>query len=81
MHLGLPRSCLGRAWVTVKSAKNDFSGNFTENAPRMTQVVPGSLRNVRKMTFQIILAEMLLGWPRSCLGHPEKCKKRLFSKF
>ncbi|KRY95969.1 hypothetical protein T11_11514 [Trichinella zimbabwensis] len=44
-------------------------------------IVPGSLRNVRKMTFQIILAEMLLGWPRSCLGHPEKCKKRLFSKF
>ncbi|KRY99654.1 hypothetical protein T11_668 [Trichinella zimbabwensis] len=107
---------LGRAWVILKSAKNDFSGNFTENAPRMTQivpgslrnvrkmtfqiilaemllgwpsenaprmthVVPGSLRNVRKMTFQIILAEMLLGWPRSCLGRPEKCKKRLFSKF
>ncbi|KRY63338.1 hypothetical protein T11_14201 [Trichinella zimbabwensis] len=32
---------LGRAWVTVKSVKNDFSGNFTENATRMTQVVPG----------------------------------------
>ncbi|KRY63549.1 hypothetical protein T11_16977 [Trichinella zimbabwensis] len=27
---------LGRAWVTVKSAKNDFSGYFNENAPRMT---------------------------------------------
>ncbi|KRY64368.1 hypothetical protein T11_11982 [Trichinella zimbabwensis] len=26
----------------------------------MTQVVPGSLRNVRKMTFHIILAEMLI---------------------
>ncbi|KRY95971.1 hypothetical protein T11_8663 [Trichinella zimbabwensis] len=37
----------------------------------MTHVVPG---NVRKMTFHIILAEMLLGWPRSCLGHPEKCE-------
>ncbi|KRY94674.1 hypothetical protein T11_18025 [Trichinella zimbabwensis] len=66
MHLGLPRSCLG---------------SFTENAPRMTQVVPGSLRNVRKMTFQIILAEMLLGWPRSCLGNRENCEKRLFRIF
>ncbi|KRY97529.1 hypothetical protein T11_8644 [Trichinella zimbabwensis] len=39
--------------------------------------MPGSLRNVRKMTFQQILkilAVMLLGWPRSCLGHPEKCE-------
>ncbi|KRY95644.1 hypothetical protein T11_942 [Trichinella zimbabwensis] len=32
---------LGRAWVILKSANNDFSGSFTENAPRMTQVVPG----------------------------------------
>ncbi|KRY95350.1 hypothetical protein T11_11971 [Trichinella zimbabwensis] len=55
----------------------------------MTYVVPGSLRNVRKMTFHIILAEMLLGWPRSCLGNPEKSclgqpekyEKRLFRKF
>ncbi|KRZ63753.1 hypothetical protein T10_3457, partial [Trichinella papuae] len=45
----------------LKSAKNDFSANFSENAPTMTQIVPGSLRNVRKMTFQIILAEALLG--------------------
>ncbi|KRY97519.1 hypothetical protein T11_649 [Trichinella zimbabwensis] len=36
MLLGWPRSCLGRAWVTLKSAKNDFSGYFSENAPRMT---------------------------------------------
>ncbi|KRY89791.1 hypothetical protein T11_5914 [Trichinella zimbabwensis] len=27
---------LGRAWVTLKSVKNDFSGYFTENPPRMT---------------------------------------------
>ncbi|KRY95671.1 hypothetical protein T11_15081, partial [Trichinella zimbabwensis] len=61
----------------LKSANNDFSGNFTENATRMTQddlIMPGFLRNVRKMTFQIILAEMLLGWPRSCIGNPEKCE-------
>ncbi|KRY82441.1 hypothetical protein T11_2838 [Trichinella zimbabwensis] len=32
---------LGRAWVTLKSANNDFSGSFTENAPRMTKVVRG----------------------------------------
>ncbi|KRY94977.1 hypothetical protein T11_1999 [Trichinella zimbabwensis] len=51
----------GRACVILKSANNDFSGYFTENAPRMNQIMPGSLRNVRKMTFQIILAEMHLG--------------------
>ncbi|KRY95323.1 hypothetical protein T11_1965 [Trichinella zimbabwensis] len=63
MLLGYPDHAwdgLGRAWVTLKSAKNDFSGYFTENAPRMTQVVPASLRNMRKMTFHIILAEMLI---------------------
>ncbi|KRY71670.1 hypothetical protein T11_1367 [Trichinella zimbabwensis] len=36
MLLGLPRSCLGRAWVPQKRAKNDFSDNFSGNAPRMT---------------------------------------------
>ncbi|KRY98082.1 hypothetical protein T11_16538 [Trichinella zimbabwensis] len=52
-------------------------GNPEKDEP----VVPGSLRNLRKMTFQIILAEMLLGWPRSCLGNHEKCEKRLFRIF
>ncbi|KRZ63729.1 hypothetical protein T10_12714 [Trichinella papuae] len=49
-----------RAWVTLKSAKNDFSAKLSENASRMTQIMPCSLRNVRKMTFQIIFAERLL---------------------
>ncbi|KRZ64023.1 hypothetical protein T10_2295 [Trichinella papuae] len=31
-----------RAWVPRKRAKNDFSDNFSGNAPRMTYVVPGS---------------------------------------
>ncbi|KRY80213.1 hypothetical protein T11_1272 [Trichinella zimbabwensis] len=35
MLLGWPRSCLGRAWVNLKSAKHDFSGYFRENALRM----------------------------------------------
>ncbi|KRY97916.1 hypothetical protein T11_12562 [Trichinella zimbabwensis] len=29
------------AWVPQKRAKNDFSDNFSGNAPRMTHVVPG----------------------------------------
>ncbi|KRY97217.1 hypothetical protein T11_17410 [Trichinella zimbabwensis] len=38
----------------------------------MTQVVPASLRNVRKMTFHIILAEMLIEiLPKMLLGYPD----------
>ncbi|KRY62744.1 hypothetical protein T11_5341 [Trichinella zimbabwensis] len=39
----LPKMLLGypdHAWVPQKRANNDFSENFTENATRMTQVVP-----------------------------------------
>ncbi|KRY80736.1 hypothetical protein T11_17035 [Trichinella zimbabwensis] len=38
MLLGYPDHAwdgLGRAWVTLKIAKNDFSGYFSENALRM----------------------------------------------
>ncbi|KRY61934.1 hypothetical protein T11_9904, partial [Trichinella zimbabwensis] len=42
----------------LKSAKNDFSGNFCENHPVSTQLVLNSPRKVRKMTFQEIFAKI-----------------------
>ncbi|KRY80218.1 hypothetical protein T11_18387 [Trichinella zimbabwensis] len=39
---------LGRTWVTLKRAKNDFSGYFTENAPRMTRSCLGPSETCEK---------------------------------
>ncbi|KRY94071.1 hypothetical protein T11_1199 [Trichinella zimbabwensis] len=37
-----------RAWVTLKSSKNDFSAYFSENAPRMTRSCLGPSETCEK---------------------------------